>query len=186
MSFDKYKKLGAYHHRWYYDKNHLWYKECVYRVTKFCKGDTLDVGCGDGLVMKLINQKYSSTGIDNSLLALEYAHEIGGISKQDLWLQDIETLNLPAENQWEYLCCLNSIEHLKKPQALVRIIKHHVLKGAIIITDKSNGHKGRYHQHEYTKEELMDLFKEFNPKFFEINSTENNIPVSFIGVEITK
>jgi 2-polyprenyl-3-methyl-5-hydroxy-6-metoxy-1,4-benzoquinol methylase len=187
MNFDKYNALGAYHHRWYYDINHHWYKDCVNRVVGFCKGDTLDLGCGDGLVMKLIIENgYTATGIDSSALALKFAQELTTIPKEQLWRKDINNLVLYKDNWWEYMCCLNSIEHLEKPEVLKRIIRNNVLKGAIIITDKAVGPKGRYHFHEYTKDELMAMFQEFNPKFFEINSLEGTTPVSFIGVEIKK
>lgn len=180
MKFDKYQKNGAYHYDWYDDPNYAWYKECVDRCVEFCKGETLDLGCGEGLVSQLIYENgFDQVGIDNSHEAVSLAHP-----ELDIRHGDIE--NDIFAGSWEYLCCLNVIEHLKSPQRIIDIINGVITKGAIIITDKATDRPGRYHEHEYTKEELLDTFKEFKPKYFEINSTEFGKPIAFIGVEIRK
>lgn len=174
QAFDKYEKLGAYHYSWYDDPNHAWYKVCVDKIVKFCKGTTLDFGCGDGLVLSKL-PKYS-IGIDIDTVALDIcrAKQLSVTSSNSL----ISPIN--------YLCCLNTIEHLKNPDILLKLIKSNVTKGAIIITDMPTENKGRYHEHEYTKEELLDTFAEFKPKYFVINSTEFGKPIQFHGVEIKK
>lgn len=178
IDYDKYKRNGAYHFRWYTDPNYAWYKECVDKVVEFCKGSTIDAGCGDGLVLeKIAENGYRVFGLDNEPSGLE-------LCKQPTYLFDIETDHLHNET-YEYLCSLNTIEHLKSPKGLIELVEQ-VNKGAIIITDKATGELGKYHEHEYTKEELLNTFKKFGPKYFEIESTEFGEPITFIGVEILK
>lgn len=181
MKYDKYRKNGAYHYQWYDDPNWAWYKECVDRCVEFCKGDTLDVGCGDGLLVKKIADKgYEVEGVDNEASAITAAEKyVSGYCR-------VEDLNNMRAKEYEYMACLNVIEHLKSPDGLINILRHYITKGAIIITDEAREHKGRYHEHEYTLPELVETFKEFKPKPFKIESTEFGKPITFIGVEITK
>lgn len=181
--FDKYEAKGAYHFDWYNDPNWVWYKECVDRCVKFCKGPTVDVGCGDGVVSKLISDKgHRVIGIDNDKTAIALA--VKNVPNANFFCAGIEEV---AFMPIEYLACLNVIEHLKSIEPLLSLLRSPLIKkGAIIITDKATDEPGRYHEHEYTKEELIDTFKEFKPKYFEINSTEFGKPITFIGVEILK
>ena len=182
QDFDKYQKLGAYHYKWYDDPNWAWYKECVDRCVEFCKGRTLDVGCGDGFVAnKIADNGHSVIGIDDNQTSLSLARERATTAL----FQDSD-INHHLDGVWEYMVCLNVIEHLKSPEGLIRILDKNITKGAIIITDVPTGHVGRYHEHEYTKKELLNTFKEFKPKYFRIDSTEHGKPISFHGVEITK
>lgn len=176
MKFDKYEKLGGYHWDWYGDPNYAWYKECVDRCVEFCKGDTLDIGCGDGLVLSKLPS--GSIGLDNSEFT---PPDAGG----NWYLRADLNDGLPRQFVMDYVCCLNTIEHLKTPAAIIDAIRL-VKKGAIIITDVPTDNPGRYHEHEYTKQELLDTFKEFKPKYFRIDSTEFGKPVSFHGIEILK
>lgn len=176
MKFDKYEKNGAYHFDWYDDPNWAWYKECVDRIVEFCKGSTLDIGCGEGFLGTLIDDY---VGIDIDHTAVSLADPELDVRHGDIE-HDIFT------GSWEYLVCFNVIEHLKEPTALLGILENNITKGAIIITDEATDHKGRYHEHEYTMDELVDTFKEFNPKPFKIESTEFGKPITFIGVEILK
>ena len=183
--FDKYKTKGAYHWDWYDDPNYAWYKECVDRIVDFCKGSTIDVGCGDGLVMQKIKENgYFVHGYENDDTAIKILYE-KGLRLSWVDLDEVDDFGGWMGEPFEYMACLNTIEHLKTPEVLIKIVED-ATKGAIIITDKATEHKGRYHEHEYTKEELLETFAEFKPKYFEINSTEFGKPITFIGVEIRK
>lgn len=171
-SFNKYRLKGAYHYEWY--KTEPWYKECVDRCVEFCKGSTLDVGCGDGVLSKLISERgYHVLGIDPDpdaiKLAIEHAPkaQLGNISAR------------PFDTLWfDYLACLNVIEHMDNPGVLKDIIKRNITKGAIIITNEyQGGALGEDHKHEYSYDELLDFFKEFNPTGFKIEP-------EWIGVKI--
>lgn len=175
MKYDKYERLGAYHYKWYEDSDYAWYKECVDRIVNFCQGSTVDAGCGDGFVCQMID--YPTMGLDNEQSGLDFC-------KTPTMKVDLNE-DFQMQPGFDYMCSLNTIEHLKTPKMLVTLTRM-ARKGAIIITDKATDNLGRYHEHEYTKEELMDTFKEFKPKYFEINSTEFGKPITFIGVEICK
>lgn len=179
IEFDKYQKRGAYHWKWYSDPNQIWYKECVDRCVNFCKGTTVDVGCGDGLLLSKLPK--GSFGLDNDNVGLDISRG----EELDVINTDLNDDRTSVFGKWQYVACLNTIEHLTDTTVLMNLIRR-AKKGAIIITDKATEHRGRYHEHEYTKEELLDLFKEFKPKYFEINSTEFGKPITFIGAEIKK
>lgn len=181
MRFDKYEKMGAYHWDWYNDPDYAWYKACVDRVVDFCQGSTLDVGCGDGLLSSIIAREFPVTGIDSDPTGIKLAKEEA--PKPDFQLKEIEP---QGYSEWEYMACLNVIEHLPDPKPILDIFKQNITKAGIVITDLATGKLGRYHQKEYTLNGLQDLFQDFNPEPFEIESTEFGKPVTFIGVEIYK
>lgn len=173
-TFNKYRTKGAYHYDWY--KTEPWYKWTVDRCVAFCNGVTLDVGCGDGLlVSKLVGKGLDATGIDPDPDAIQLAKA----NSPGRFLQQGIDEELPGA--LEYLTCLNVIEHLDNPDRLREIIRDNVTKGAIIITiDWQGGAFGEDHRKEYTLDELVEFFKEFNPKPFRYKDTE------WIGVEIRK
>jgi 2-polyprenyl-3-methyl-5-hydroxy-6-metoxy-1,4-benzoquinol methylase len=172
--FNKYRLKGAYHYDWY--ENEDWYRWLVDKCVNFCDGSTIDIGCGDGLLAtKIFGKGNKVTGIDTDQTAINLANEkgVGNFIKQDA----SELL----DGKWEYMSCLNVIEHLDNPEVLKRVIKKNITKGAIIITiDWQGGAFGEDHKKEYTLAELVEFFKEFKPKPFRYKDTE------WIGVEIRK
>lgn len=191
--FDKYEKLGAYHFKWYQDPNYAWYKECVDRIVDFCRGSTIDAGGGDGLVSHRIGKNgYLTLVLDNTGYKAWESNRFDWAWWAYCDLESVESIEQALEpdevsdGKFEYMACLNVIEHLENPQGLLTILRNNITKGAIIITDKPTGHPGRYHEREYTKAELMETFKEFKPKYFQIKSTEFGKPITFHGVEVYK
>lgn len=93
-----------------------------------------------------------------------------------------QNLNTPIKikSDFDYLCSLNTVEHLNNTDGLKSLIRQ-AGKGAIIITiDWQGGPLGEDHKKEYTLASLVDEFKEFNPKPFRYGKTE------WIGIEIRK
>lgn len=176
-SFNKYRLKGAYHYDWYETED--WYRWLVDRCVKFCKGDTIDIGGGDGVVAKKIQENgYSVIVADNDPDALSLAQE-KGIPTEFVDLEN--TIWMTPDIQPDYLCSINVIEHLKNPSGYLNAIKNNVRKGAIITTiDYQGGALGEDHKFEWTLDQLVDFFKEFNPKPFRYKDTE------WIGVEILK
>lgn len=176
MKFTKYQERGAYHYKWYYEDKLDWYVKCVDRVVEFCKGPTLDVGCGEGLLTNKLPK--GSIGFDDDPLAiqlsLEHVYDTLRCFLVDLY-------EVPIEGAWEYLACLNVIEHLERPERIVEIFRDNITKAGIIITDEARATPGKFHIHEFTIDELMDLFKDYNPLPFTIEASEN-----YIGVYISK
>lgn len=185
IEFDKYQKNGAYHWEWLVSSYRPWYKECVEKCVDFCKGSTIDVGCGDGVVSAKVREKgLDVLGIDADPAAIGWATHLCPHVNRFAVVDINEPINLLAP--FEYAVCLNTIEHLQKLDGLMHLLRCNIKKGAIIITDEKTNKLGRYHVREYTQDELLDMFKEFNPKPFRIDSTEFGKPVSFVGVEILK
>lgn len=180
MSFNKYRLKGAYHYDWYETED--WYRWAVDRCVDFCKGSTIDIGCGDGLLTSKLRAKgLDVTGVDPDVYGISIALDMN--PEIEYWNNSIEDLTdeLTGDITHEYLTCLNVIEHLDKPELLKDLIRQDITKGAIIITiDWQGGAFGEDHKHEYTMDELVDFFKEFNPKSFRYKDTE------WIGVEIRK
>lgn len=164
------KPIKNYFYDWYETEG--WYKYLVDRSVNFCKGPTIDVGCGDGLlVSKLKESGVEALGIDPDPYAIELCRERG--------LTVAEKSVYEIEGGWDYLTCLNVIEHLDKPEAIKWMIREKIKKGAIITTiDYQGGELGEDHKFEWTYEQMMEFFKEFNPKGFRYKDTE------WIGVEI--
>ncbi len=171
-TFNKYRTKGAYHYDWYETED--WYKWMIDMCVDFCKGTTLDIGCGEGLmVQKITENGYDATGID-------FDHDAINLADPELDVRHGSVYDSFVD-KWDYLTCLNVIEHLDHPERIKELIKSNVNKGAIITTiDYQGGSLGEDHRFEWTYDEMMDFFKEFNPKGFRYKDTE------WIGVEITK
>lgn len=173
-TFNKYRLKGSYHYDWYETED--WYKWLLDRCVKFCKsGSVIDIGCGEGvLVDKLDRKGLDAVGIDKDRDAVSLA-----LPDLDVRHGDIEQ-DFFFDN-WDYMTCVNVIEHLDKPECIKWFITNCVNKGAIITTiDYQGGPLGEDHKFEWTMDELVKFFREFNPKPFRYKDTE------WIGVEITK
>lgn len=170
MDYDKYRTRGAYHYQMYEKGEPAWYKKCVDKCVEFCKGPTLDVGCGEGLVVeKIMENGFDAVGIDNDPTAIE-------LSQVPTMLHD---LSYPLPGSWEYMVCLNVIEHLEHPEAIKRIFNHNITKAAIIITDIPQEHPSPYHIKEFDPYELKQLFHTRKVKHFYVDD-------EFHGVEVYK
>lgn len=169
-TFNKYRTKGAFHWDWYETED--WYKYLVDRCVKFCDGETLDVGCGDGLLLSKLPK--GSMGIDPDFDGIMLAKQ------KDLYAFQASAADI-HDHQWDYLASINVIEHMDRPEDIKDLINDRITKGAIITTiDYQGGPLGEDHKFEWTYDEMMDFFKEFNPKGFRYKDTE------WIGVEITK
>lgn len=180
MINEKYLNRGNYHWRWYFNKENEWYPELVDAIVEFCEGadSVLDVGCGDGLLGRLFTDADCQyTGVDADSVAIAMARYL--VPKGRFLEKDISQSRM--KGKWDYLACLNTIEHLDKPEVLLEILDKNITKGAIVITDKADPNRelAQGHVKEYTLDELVDFFKDYSPELFEIAG-------DFIGVRIRK
>lgn len=172
----KYITRGAYHVAWYNNKQNEWYPKLVDEVVSFCQGDTLDIGGGEGLPASLIVANgHSVTVVDADPIAVAMGKQLF----PTLRFLEKDIVKSRMKGKWEYMVCLNAIEHLQSPEVLLEVIEKNVTRAAIIITDKADPSRelGQGHVKEYTLDELVDLFKDFKPEPFEIGG-------DFIGVKI--
>lgn len=86
-------------------------------LTLVDKGSVLDVGCGDGLLLRMLVQKgLSAQGIDISSVAIEKCHADNLIATQ----VDFSSGKLPfADTSFTHLIALDVLEHVYNPQHLL-------------------------------------------------------------------
>jgi len=98
----------------------------------------IDIGCGEGTLGKLLREKFGNNlyiiGCDISTTALKYAESC----YDEIFQIDIESekfLKKVTENKFDYVICLEMLEHLFKPEEALRRFKK-ILKdnGEIIVS----------------------------------------------------
>ena len=115
----------------------------------------LDVGCGDGFHLSLLREYGKKTwnleGIDLDKRAIKAAEDAG----LTVHLGSVEEIDLPEEN-YDLVFMVQTIEHVEKPDAVVKAIYRLLKKGGrlVIVTDNTgsldfklfkNHHWGGYH-----------------------------------------
>ncbi len=174
----EYLERGDYHWRMYFEEKTPWYREIMNTVNEFCQGSVINPGCGEGVLAKLtLDKGYDYTGIDSDPVAIAMAKVL--VPHGRFLQKDVTSA---TRGVWDYMACVNVIEYLEHPEALLTILEVNVRTGAILITDnKDYPHEpNKYSVKEYTLDELMELFKPFKPRGFELGYGQ------FIGVEIRK
>jgi 2-polyprenyl-3-methyl-5-hydroxy-6-metoxy-1,4-benzoquinol methylase len=109
-------------------------------------GSLLDVGCGAGNAMQILQDKgWKVTGTDFDEGAVENARKKG----LDVHLGDLAEINFPSESFDTILCC-NVIEHTHDPLGLIKECRRLLKKNGrlVMITNNSvsRGHK-RFKEH---------------------------------------
>lgn len=104
--------------------------------TRFGGKTVLDLGCGDGRYLKLLQMSgFAISGIDSSPTAIQMSKEILG-RKSLLHVADIFTYAIPSR-RYDLVICIATIQHARKP-AIKRLIGriHRSLRpdGKIFIT----------------------------------------------------
>lgn len=182
MRYTKYDTQGACHWNEYARKRN--YKDIVdssllpFKGVK--KGTLIDIGCGDGVSSCfLAKMGFEVTGVEIEPLGIKYAKEM--CKEKVNWIcEDAEHIST-LDAEFDYLYSMNTIEHLKKPEIMVDLMKK-VKKFGIIVTDDSEvSKKGNdFHEKEFNREEFKELFKDFKLE---------EIPMKwykFFGYKITK
>ncbi|TYK46192.1 class I SAM-dependent methyltransferase [Actinomadura decatromicini] len=84
--------------------------------------DALDVGCGDGLlVRKLAGCAKRVTGVDCSATMIERARELGGGEPELTFVEgDFLAVELPVEG-YDFICSVSTIHHMDFEAALSRM-----------------------------------------------------------------
>ncbi|MCX6701996.1 MAG: class I SAM-dependent methyltransferase [Candidatus Zambryskibacteria bacterium] len=158
--FDKYEKWGAYHWNWIGRGSEHWYNKMVaLNLNEFPPtGSVLDIGCGDGVTCKLLKDKgLEVTGFDSNEDAVNFAKSrVDGVKIELSSIEDI-TLN----RNYDYFLAQDSIEHFENITPLVDLFIKHCDKFMIISTDITGYELGKYEYHNYSLEELVELFKPF-------------------------
>lgn len=160
--FDKYSKRGAYHwqqvsrnifrHNAYVAARYAQVVKLVPRVSK----RVLDIGCGDGVLLSLIGDHHLY-GVDLDQASLDYA---ATRIKARLIKAAAESLPFKS-NYFDLVIATEIIEHLAKPEIMLREIKR-VLKprGRVILTTPVKSAAGltdKLHHQEFSPDDLKQL-----------------------------
>lgn len=164
--FDKYDRSGAYHWEYYYAKRDPFYTKCVDAICNLAPRNAyvLDMGCGDGLIANVLNEKNGCkvVGIDIHPLAIAFAKEKNR-NRNEFYVQSV--YDISYQGTFDVAVGFEIFEHLRRPRELLRKACG-ALKDTgflIISTPLVNEKKppSRYHVKEYTKAEFLSYINEF-------------------------
>lgn len=119
--FDKYDRSGAYHWEYYYEKREPFYTACVDTVCNLVPQRTsvLDIGCGDGLVSNVLNERKDCkvVGIDVHPLATALAKQRNH-NANEFYVQSFYALDYQGD--FDAVVAFEVFDHLRKPGVLLR------------------------------------------------------------------
>lgn len=182
MEFDKYDKNGAYHLDWF-RTNKFGYRNHLNRILKEftgCKAKLiLDLGCGEGLLAKLLLKKgvtQKVLGIDINKKAIELGKELYNNSCKtkcmELKNQSFESMN--KRRKFDYIVCSEVIEHVDKPEFFILKMRKMIRNWAIITTPNVDFvSPGKYDKQFFNPDGLFELFNknEIKHEFLELGQT---------------
>lgn len=147
IEFDKYKKHGAYHWKWYAEKQT--YIEHVHKIKSWIKeSNVLDVGAGDGLIAHTVGMK----GIDNNPIGVKLAQEKG----IDVILGSAYELPFKDE-EFDAVFMGDTLEHLEFPEKALKEARRVLKKYFYTATPIKECRKDIYQYEEWSQEELKTL-----------------------------
>ncbi len=186
IKFLKYKLRHAdYHYReinpWHLLKFNLFlytrYTLVVSEIEKYLQGThvrhrkirVLDIGCGDGVLLYLLQKKIKTDtvemhGIDLSLEALHIAQE--KIPGCKFSVKDVYHTGYP-DHYFDIIISSDVIEHLQNPRQMLREITRVANKNAFVLIGtpiRFTENPAKFHVHEFFPSELQELFREYFQK----------------------
>lgn len=157
-SFDKYKKWGAYHWKFYDDNTK--YRRHADRVVKWIEEHfVLDIGAGDGKITALLEASGKKVyGIDNEPEAVRLAQEKGA----NVALMDAYNIPYP-DNLFDAALMADVLEHFERPTDALREARR-VISGSLYVSTPPKRSDGKltdkYHYTEWSPVELVKLVEQ--------------------------
>lgn len=164
IEFDKYKKYGAYHWKWYNGRNKR-YMAHVNKLKNWVEEkNTLEIGAGDGLIAYILNIK----GIDNEPVAIHIAERKGtNVSLGDAHKTAFD------ENQFDSILMADTLEHLEYPEKALKEARRIVKMFLYIAIPIESKRKERYQYEDWNPEKLKDMVEKQGFKLFGQMTIEN-------------
>lgn len=96
-------------------------------------GRVLDLGCGEGHILKMLSNAYEKYGVDISKTALRLANDKN---------IHIELCNLnkdfPFDIKFNFIICSEVLEHLENPSNVLENVKKHLTKDGLFLVTTPN------------------------------------------------
>jgi len=156
----KYIWWGDYHWRLYYSPTKNPYMAHINYVVKYFKGKNgrlLDVGCGEGLIMKRIAEESNLDcfGIDTSPLAIELAHQRGILNCK------ISSFEEFLDGNYDFVYMGDLLEHVQNPVSALRKAKFWLVDdGTLFLSLPLQDHKGMDDLHYFTPKLVKELIEQ--------------------------
>lgn len=99
-------------------------------------GHVLEIGCGDGALLKEIQANYNVRGVDISKYAITKASKI--IDSKKLKVLDIEKEDIDGD--FDIILAFDVMEHLKNPDEVIKKIKKSLRKNGVFIFSVPNNY----------------------------------------------
>jgi 2-polyprenyl-3-methyl-5-hydroxy-6-metoxy-1,4-benzoquinol methylase len=135
------------------------------------RGNLLEIGCGEGLLLKELKNDYNVSGIDISRFAIKRARSVVG---RNMRVADIEKENI--RGRYDIILAFDVLEHLKNPEAAIMKMKKALKNNGIFIFSVPNNsglfgristmffnYMDKTHVSAFKREKWIDIVK--NAKF---------------------
>ena len=108
--------------------------EIVKIITKTkMSGKVLDLGCGEGHILKMLPSSYEKYGSDISKTALKLVnHKNIHIKSCDL------NKDFPFNKEFDFIICSEVLEHLENPSNVLENVKKHLTKNGLFLVTTPN------------------------------------------------
>lgn len=147
-------------------------KGCIEKIKKEILGQTvLEVGCGSGYLMSLLESKYQVTGVDFNIDCLF------GFKNPKTKILKHSATQLPfADNEFETVICTHTLEHVKNIAQAIKELKRVCAKKLIVVVPKQRPYKYTFDLHIHffpyihTFENIMQTsaHKPFSQRYSEV------------------
>lgn len=131
---------------------------------KYLEKDSLvlDAGCGLGYGSDELAQHSSKVvAVDISQKAIDYSKRNYARNNLFYLREDLEKLDLSQFEQFDLITFFEVVEHLKKPEVALKILREHIKEEGYLLLSTPNSKCSRggnpYHIKEYNLQELEEL-----------------------------